>query len=243
MHALTALLLAVALVLYVTGVTRLWRKAGAARGVSLRNAACFAAGWFTLAFALLSPLHHLAEERLWAHMVQHELLMVVAAPLFVLARPLEAWAWASRHAAEPFLALRQTFRNAWLAWSVHAAAVLLWHIPAVFGAAVHDPVLHFAQHASFFGSALVFWWSILAPGAQALPGIASAFTTMLYTGALGALMALSRTPWYAGYALEDQQLAGLVMWVPAGLAYPAAAAVLLGANLSATRSGSPRRAS
>jgi putative membrane protein len=227
-HALTALLLVGALGLYAAGVARLWRRAGAARGVSSANVACFAAGWLTLGFALLSPLHHLAEERLWAHMIQHEILMVVAAPLFVLARPLEAWAWASRHAAMPFLALRKVFRNSWLAWSVHAVAVLVWHIPFVFTAAIHDPWLHFAQHASFFGSALVFWWSLLAPGAHALPAIASAFTTMLYTGALGALMALSRTPWYAGYALDDQQLAGLVMWVPAGLAYPAAAAVVLG---------------
>jgi putative membrane protein len=227
-HALTASLLVAALVLYAVGVARLWRTAGLARGVCRANVACFAAGWLTLGFALLSPLHHLAEQRLWAHMVQHELLMVVAAPLFVLARPLEAWAWASRHAAVPFLALRKAFRNAWLAWSVHAVAVLLWHIPSLFTAAVHEPWLHVAQHASFFGSALVFWWSILAPGAQALAGIASAFTTMLYTGALGALMALSRTPWYAGYGLEDQQLAGLVMWVPAGLAYPAAAAAVLG---------------
>src|SRR3989337_2191287 len=91
MHGLTVLLLALAAVLYALGVNRLWRRAGAGRGIRAMEAASFAAGWLVVAAALLSPLHHLAERLRWAPIVQHELLMVVAAPLLVLGRPLEAF--------------------------------------------------------------------------------------------------------------------------------------------------------
>jgi cytochrome c oxidase assembly factor CtaG len=109
-------------------------------------------------------------------------------------------------------------------WLLHAAAIWLWHAPRAFEAAVANEALHFAQHVSFLGSAILFWWTVLAR--PNLGAIGSLFTTMLYTGALGALMTFSRHSWYLGYGLEDQQLAGLVMWVPAGLAYPIAAPFL-----------------
>jgi putative membrane protein len=222
-HGLTAALLVATATLYALGVGRLWRRAGAGRGVTAANVACFTLAWLTVAGALLSPLHHLAEARLWAHMVQHELLMVVAAPLFILGRPLEAWAWGWRAGGRALFSLARAMENPVLAWTAHAAAVLLWHVPGAFGAALHDPWLHAAQHASFLVTGLMFWWMALARTAGVLGAVAALFTTMLYTGALGALMTFSRTAWYAGYALEDQQLAGLVMWVPAGLAYLAAA--------------------
>lgn len=159
-------------------------------------------------------------------MVQHELLMVVAAPLCVLGRPIEALAWAWRAGARTLLSLARLMESPALAWILHAAAVLLWQVPGAFEAAVRDAWLHAAQHASFFVTALAFWWSSVSR-AGTVGAVGALFTTMLYTGALGALMTFSRTAWYAGYALEDQQLAGLVMWVPAGLAYPAAALWLL----------------
>jgi cytochrome c oxidase assembly factor CtaG len=216
MHALTAVLLAAALLLYGAGARRLWMKAGFGRGIRAGHAASFLLGWLVVAVALLSELHHLAERLLWAHMVQHELLMVVAAPLLVLGRPLEAWSWVFPFRVPKFLS------NPLFAWALHAAGIWLWHVPALFLAAVANPWLHLVQHTSFFLPAAVFWWTVLAPGARQLPAIASLFTTMLHTGALGALMTFSRGSWYAGYGLEDQQLAGLVMWVPAGIVYPLA---------------------
>jgi putative membrane protein len=214
MHALTWTLLALGTVAYAVGVRRIWRRAGVGRAIGLSRVLAFCGAMLVLLVAVLSPLHHLAEERLWAHMVQHELLMVIAAPLLVAARPLVALR----------LALPKWLSDPLVAWIAHAAAIWLWHVPGIFEAAAHHQGLHFAQHASFLVTALMFWWTVFArPGA----GVASLFTTMLHTGALGALMALSNRSWYAGYALEDQQLAGLVMWVPAGAAYPLAALLLL----------------
>jgi putative membrane protein len=218
MHALTWTLLALGTVAYSVGVRRLWRRAGVGRAIGLSQVLAFCGGMLVLLVALLSPLHHLAEERLWAHMVQHELLMVIAAPLLVAARPLVALR----------LPLPKWLSDPLVAWIAHAAAIWLWHVPGIFEAAARHEALHFAQHASFLVTALMFWWTVFAkPGA----GVASLFTTMLHTAALGALMALSNRSWYAGYALDDQQLAGLVMWVPAGAAYPLAALLLLSRTL------------
>jgi putative membrane protein len=180
-------------------------------------------------------------------MVQHELLMVVAAPLLVLGRPLEAWTWAL---APPWRVLIGSWtrsiaaRSAWraftepvAAWSLHALALWAWHIPALFEAGLANEGVHILQHASFFVSALLFWSSVLGAARGAGAGVASVFTTMLHTGALGMLLTFAASPWYAAYtaggterfglnALEDQQLGGLVMWIPAGLAYLAAGLAL-----------------
>ena len=226
MHALISALLAGCTLLYAAGVARLWRKAGAGRGVSYAHAGLFAGGMLVTVAALLSPLHHLAERLVWAHMLQHELLMVVAAPLLVMARPVEAWTWSLPLAWRRGARLPRILHDPLFAWSLHTLAVWGWHVPALFESAVTSEPMHAAQHLSFFLTAALFWWTVLAPLSRPIVAIVSLFATMLQTGALGALMTLSRQPWYAGTTLEDQQLAGLIMWVPAGLAYPMAALLI-----------------
>jgi len=226
MRALTVALLLLTGGLYAAGLRRLWRRAGRGRGVSVPAAGLFYGGCALAGFAVLGPLHEAAERLLWAHMIQHELLMVLAAPMIVLGRPVETWTWALPPAWRRNFHLPRFLADPAMAWLLHAAAIWVWHAPGFFEAALADPWLHLAQHASFFGTALLFWWSLAAPGHRQLAGLASLFTTMLHTSALGALMALSRGAWYPGFTLEDQQLAGLVMWVPAGLAYPIAALLL-----------------
>lgn len=226
---------------YGIGLLRLWGHAGGARGVSVARALCYWAGWLTLIVALVSPLDPLGERLFSAHMVQHELLMLVAAPLFVLGRPLGVWVWAMprgwRRAVGIFFH-RPAWRVPWLfltgplvAWVLHALALWLWHVPALFQAALENDSVHTLQHSSFFLSALLFWWTVLAAPTRRAQGIAllSLFTTMVHMGALGALITLAAHPWYAGYLhttsvfhltpLEDQQLGGLIMWVPSGGIY------------------------
>ena len=223
MHALSIGLLTGSLAWYFVGANRLWRKAGTWRGIQRVNVLCFSIGWLVVAIALLSPLHHLAEQLLSAHMVQHELLMVVAAPLLVLGRPIEAFSWVLP------IRVPKILSDPLFAWALHALAVWIWHVPALFEAGLESEWVHLAQHSSFFLSAAVFWWSVFS--SRNLGSVFSLFTTMLYTGALGALMTLSRASWYPGYTLEDQQLAGLVMWIPAGTAYPIAALWLVSRTL------------
>ena len=233
-------LLAASAVFYAIGVRRLWRRAGRGRGITLAQSARFAGGWLVLCAALVSPIDMLGAELFSMHMLQHELLMVVAAPLFVLSRPLEAWTWALKPAWRKALAgicRIDLLRGAWRicsepigAWSLHAIAIWVWHVPVLFEAALADEAVHIAQHSCFLSSALFFWWSVFGRGASRYGGasMASLFTTMMHTSALGALLTFAPTPWYAHYAqasmfglsaLEDQQLGGLLMWVPGGIAY------------------------
>ncbi len=233
---------------YALGVRRAWAAVGRGRGVALPQVAAFGGGWLALAVALLSPLDGLGTLLFSAHMLQHELLMVVAAPLLCIARPLVAWLWllppAGRRRVVQALRRRAWARTwGWLTsapvgWSLHAAVLWGWHVPRWFEAALRHPALHVLQHLAFLASALLFWWAALGPLTRAARGgaLLYLFTTMLHTGALGALLALSPQLWYPLYGeraaglgidgLEDQQLGGLVMWVPAGLAYFAAGLAL-----------------
>ncbi len=241
-------LLGASALLYGAGLWRLWQRAGSGRGVSPAQALAFAAGWISLVAALLSPLDTLCEALFSAHMVQHELLMLVAAPLVVISRPLGAWLWAFPPAwrgAVGGVFHHQRWRRPWLlltaplwAWTLHALALWLWHLPVLFEAALHHDTLHALQHLCFLGTALIFWWSILRSQSRRGRGVAllSLFTTFVYTGVLGALFTLSNVVWYPSYAvsashfglnaLQDQQLGGIVMWVPSGFVYLLCALVL-----------------
>lgn len=232
-------LLLASAVAYGTGIVALWRHAAPGRGVRIRQAAAFAAGWLALVAALVSPLDGLSARLFSAHMVQHEIMMILAAPLLVIGRPLAVFAWAFPKPVRgpvvesvrlpPVMATWNALTWAPTAWALHGAALWAWHLPALFDAALMSSVLHTLQHASFFITALLFWWEPLAGAQRPGPALLYLFTTMLHTAALGALLTLSPSLWYGSYGqtapalgidpLEDQQLGGLVMWVPGGLAY------------------------
>ncbi len=124
--------------LYFHGLRMMWREAGSGRGIKRWEAAAFAAGWFALFVALVSPLHPLGEVLFSAHMTQHELLMLVAAPLIVLGRPVVAFLWAvpvkwSRRMGQ-WTKVRW-FQRGWksitmpfAAWVTHAVALWIWHV-------------------------------------------------------------------------------------------------------------------
>src|SRR5665213_2397763 len=250
--------------LYALGLVRLWRRAGAGRGVHRVQVLAYAAGWLVLVVALVSPLDPLDSQLFSAHMIQHELLMIVAAPLLVVGRPLAVWAWALpfqwRRAVGHFFHA-PAWRGPWLfvtgpfvAWVLHALALWIWHVPFLFDAALANEGVHTLQHATFFLTALVFWWSILGAATRKERGIAllSLFTTMVHTGALGALLTLAKTPWYPSYfqtapiygldAVEHQELGGLIMWVPAGFVYIACGVALASRWLEPSGRGSGRLA-
>jgi cytochrome c oxidase assembly factor CtaG len=214
-----------------------------------------------LALALVSPIHALGGALLSAHMVQHEILMVVATPLLVLGRPLVPALWAIPAGWRRALgraARRAPVRAAWLALTrpliaavVHGSTIWLWHTPSLYQAGLRSAAIHTTQHIAFIVTALLFWWAVLhARRARSGEAVLALFVTVLHTGALGALLAFSGSLWYPAYAattgpwglspLEDQQLAGLIMWIPGGLAYLVAALTIVGGWLSAPRQRAPR---
>lgn len=250
----TTAALALSVLGYGVGVARVWRQAGRGRGVRGWEVASFAAGWLALVAVLLSPLHALGRVLFALHMTQHEILMMVAAPLLVLGRPLTAWTWSlplrwrrgfGARARPPLF--RRTWRivgSALFAWVLHAVALWAWHIPALFEATLDSELIHALQHLSLLASALLFWWAMVAAGPGALgtgAAVLYVFTTSLHTGLLGALLTFAPSLWYQRYwrpgtvwgltPLEDQQLGGLVMWIPAGLLYTVAGVALMAAWL------------
>lgn len=246
---LTAILLFLSVVVYISGTAKLWTVAGRGHGISTRAATAFGFGWLSLVIALIGPFHELSEALFSAHMTQHEILMLVAAPLMILGRPQIAAAWAVPRRFKTYL-IRVTneprIANGWrfisggfAALLIHAAALWIWHIPALFDATLESDVVHALQHASFFGTALLFWWAILNSSLDwrsSFVGVLYLFITSLHSGILGALLTFTHRVWYPLYsdttshwgltALEDQQLGGLIMWVPAGLVYIGAGLVM-----------------
>jgi putative membrane protein len=245
--------------LYARGVRRLWAQAGVGSGVRTWQAWSFAAGQLALVVALVSPIDALGGVLFSAHMLQHVLLMMVAAPLLVLGMPLLPFLWALplrwRERAGGW-SRRRPVRRGWhvltapiAAWSLHALALWVWHVPALYEATLYSEAVHVAQHASFFGTALLFWWAAFAFARRTRLrfgwGVIYVFTTALHSSVLGALLTFSLVLWYPSYAtsvtlwgigaLEDQQLGGLVMWIPAGVVYVLAALMLMGVGLGIGR--------
>lgn len=206
-----------------------------------RTGALAAAG-VVLAVALSPAAEGLAEARFSWHMLQHMALTLVAAPLLALARPLELGLRllppsAARAAVRAGRPLRRLPPGALAvaAWTAAAVTLWTWHVPALYAAALRSPGLHALEHASLL-LAGTWWWSVLAHsgtrrGIDPLAALPYCFTTVLHVGALGALLAFSSTVLYVQPAapdpLADQQLAGVLLWVPGGLLQLAPALVLL----------------
>ena len=225
--------------LYTRGLARLWGRAGRGHGVRGWEAGLFFLGLFSVAVALLSPLDRLSDLLFSAHMGQHEILMVVAAPLLVLGKPFLLYLWALPEGARAHvgaLFARPQVGGTWrllthpvVVLVLHGLARWVWHAPFLFEAALRSETVHGVQHALFFCTAALFWWALIH-GRYGRVGYGVAvlfvFATSVYTGVLGAMITFGRTVWYPLYAgrgaawgvdaLEDQHLAGLLMWVPAG---------------------------
>jgi putative membrane protein len=246
------LLLAMGGLLYVTG-----SRALAARGARVRRIerVSFWTGWAALFAAVAPPMDAATASAFSAHMAQHELLMLVGAPLMIVGRPIVPWLWALPARLRPAAGAslqRNSVANSWallttpvVAWALHGATVWIWHAPVLYQAALLSEGTHALQHATFVGTAVLFWWGLVygrygraAYGASAL----FVFTTMVHTGILGALFALSTSPYYEVYReraaasgadpVADQQLAGLYMWVPSGIVLTVFGLALLVAWLS-----------
>jgi len=200
---------------------------GAQRRPPLGPRLCFHSAMLVMGVALFGPLDGLAETSAAWHMVQHMLLMVVVAPLLVLARPLPQWrAVLGARVDVLWRTLHRLSRHPMTCALLHAVAIWFWHAPGPYTAALESPLWHVVEHACFLFTGWLFWWSVLGPGrAAALSAAGALLFTVMHTGMLGALLVFARVPLYsvAESALAEQQMAGLVMWVPGGLVYLLAA--------------------
>lgn len=205
-------------------------------------------GIVTLGAALSPPLDHLADDLFSAHMVQHLAIGLLAPVAFVAARPWPVLSRALpggtgprlRHRLSPMARRlrRGSVGLALLLVSAHVAAFAAWHVPSAYDLAVEHPVVHALEHATLFATGLGLWWVVMNVRWRERSGLAVLylFVVGLPMGALGALLTLAPTPLYSVHSLttaawgltplEDQQLAGGIMWVPGGVIYLAAASTL-----------------
>jgi putative membrane protein len=243
-----------AAVAYWTGASR-WQHQTGRPMVSPTSACFFAAGLAAVAVALASPLDSLADRTLAAHMVQHVLLLSVAAPLLALGKPIPTLLWAlPRTSRRRMLAVRRRLLThhdqhyiLWVAalLALQAATMWSWHLPGAYQAALRDPAVHALEHLSFLFTATAAWWSVVAGrrsrrGAAAIAALMGSAPGLI----LGSAMVLGPNPWYPHYitgtraaALVDQQLAGVIMWAFGGMA-----TVIVGAGLFASWLSGPSQA-
>jgi putative membrane protein len=243
--------------LVVGGLLALWayrrgQAGGPRRQADTWRARCFTGALLALGVALISPLDALSSALASAHMVQHMLLVLVAAPLLALSAPSSTLLRGSplglRRASGRWrrrLGLTRAnlrpLRQPTTVWLLHVGTLWFWHAAVPYDAALDNELLHVVEHASFLVTALLFWRVVIGArspervsnGLGALLVFAMAMQSIL----LSVLLTFARAPWYSGYAttttpwglapLADQQLAGVIMWIPAGLVYLVAALALM----------------
>jgi putative membrane protein len=198
----------------------------------------FYGGLAVIAVALVSPLDALTDDRFWAHMTQHVLLVLVGVPLVLLGAPvLPMMRGVPRSVRRAVLIpalnarpVRLTLRLAskpLVAWGLMVVVLVGWHVPAAYDLAVRNEWVHTAQHLSFAIGAYLFWWNVVEPvplraNLAPLVRIPYVFVMMVPNFALSAFLTYAPAPWYPVYtegvsiesALADQQAGGLIMWIP-----------------------------
>lgn len=234
-NILTAVSLGAIVALYATGLPHVWRK-------SIRpwQAVSFFLGCASVWTSLLSRLDAWSDVFFSAHMGQHEILMLVSAPLMVLGRPwlvtLHALPARTRNlvadGARASIPLWERLTGPLTVLLLHAAVLWAWHVPSAFEAALHHDALHAVQHLMFFLTAALFWWALVHGRYGRLGygiGVLYVFATAMHTQVLGVLFTFGHHAWYPTHAMrtaasgvnpiEDQQLAGIVMWIPFGVVF------------------------
>ncbi len=240
---LVSVLPGLSLAAYGLGIYRLWGQSRIGAGVSIVRAVGFASGMLCILIALSPQVDRYVEAHLSAHMAQHLALLLIAPPLLVLGAPMAAFLWALPARFRPWAGklVRRTERrhSPWhyalwqplIVWTLYIGALTIWHFPSFYEAALGNRWIHDFQHVTFVATALLFWRALLDPFSRLRVnggiGVVTVFATSLHGGLLGVLMTFSPRVWYGWYAegagaspaLQDQQLAGLLMWMPAGIVY------------------------
>ncbi len=227
------------ILIYASGTRNIWRRAGRGHGITRRQWLSFVGAILVLMLALVSPLDAMSDELFSAHMVQHLILILAAAPLLVLSDFQLAFLWAMpRRQAQTIgstvnQSRRSVLTNPVLVWILFTAIMWIWHASAFYEAALRNEAIHTLEHILFLFTAILFWWVLFKHTrpdhlhyAMTVPFL---FLTVLQTSILGALMTFTSQPWYSYYAtsaphwgltpLQDQQLAGIIMWMPGGAVY------------------------
>jgi putative membrane protein len=221
------------------------RIRGASGGNEYLHEVAFAAGLASIVIALDSPIDYYSDQLFWVHMGQHIILLTVSPPLILLGRPWpRMWRalplrWRTSLGrtlvgANWTAPIRALTRPA-PAWVLFNANLVIWHVPGAYNLTLNHQWIHDCEHALFFFTGLLFWAHVIDPGP--LRHRMSWFVragyvvgAMIVGWVLAIVLVLVDKPLYPHYAdlltrpggisaLEDQQIAGGMMWVPGSLSY------------------------
>ncbi|GAA3777459.1 hypothetical protein GCM10022225_76660 [Plantactinospora mayteni] len=246
---------------YGRGVHELWSRRGVGAVVPRWRVAAFGLGVAAVLVASTGPVHERAEGSFTGHMAQHMILLLVAGPgmaAAALGLPLALAGprrlrrrWARWRGTAAGTWLRRPGSLAVLAGTLHGGVIWIWHLPAPYRLAVQNDLVHMVEHASFVVAAALLWSTVLGAERHRIPGPVAVLllvATMLAASALGAALTLASDPIYPagilgpgdGDPLADQQLAGLLMWIPMDVAILTAASIVFLRWLSGLDRTSPR---
>jgi putative membrane protein len=218
---------------YFYGIGPLRRRYQLGPPATSRQIGFFLLGTLTFALALVSPLDSIGDHYLFsAHMIQHMLLVVVAPPLWLLGTP--GWLLAPLFRREPVRKITRAITNPIVAFLLLNVDLYVWHLPPLYSAALTNEALHIFEHLTFIALGVLFWWVVLSPVEEA-PRVSRGVAILYLFLAcqpmvlLGALLTFAPAPVYLPYVaapritaltpLADQQLGGLIMWLPTNIPY------------------------
>ena len=270
MDALTkALLLSWDLRIEVIATLALWgtlqfvgwrnlRRRGRTRFANGWRLASYVSGLVVLGVALMSPIDVLGSQLFLVHMIQHMLLMMVAAPLLLLANPFPTFLWALPRAwrvrvggwfqpNHPLCQMLQPVTGPGVIWMIFVAVYLGWHDPNAYNAALRNDLIHDLEHMTFFGASMLFWWRVIGAGPQIGSRLSVPLRAVFAVSAVppnmlaGVAIAFATQPIYTYYTgvprlfgisvMDDQIWSGLIMWIPGSMMFIIAAIILLGTLL------------
>jgi cytochrome c oxidase assembly factor CtaG len=244
--------------LHLLGERAAARRTGRPRdGLARRRALCFYAGLLAIVVAIATPIETLSKQLLWTHMIQHVLLLAVAAPLIVLGAPwMSLWrplplgmrralarALVLSPRSAPVRAACHALSRPLVVLALYSADLLAWHLPALYDLALRNTDVHAAEHLTFIGFGILLWAQVIAspPFRRSLTyprRVAYLVVAMVPNVALSMVLAFSRSPLYPFYAhlahrpggisaITDQQIAAGIMWSFGDLPFAIAIVVLV----------------
>ena len=218
----------------------------------------YISGLLFVALALLSPIDALGQQLFFMHMIQHLLLIMIAPPLLLIANPMPfilwglpaKWRLKSGHGIAHLLhregSIRHGLRVAtgagvvWLVWTI---AVIGWHDPTMYNAALRSEFVHDLEHLTFFAASMIFWWIVTGAGPHIhkqfghIGRIVFVLAAVPPNMALGLVLAFAGTVIYSYYEavprlwgidpVTDQRIGGVIMWIPGSMMFIIAALVLI----------------
>ncbi|MCP4360079.1 MAG: cytochrome c oxidase assembly protein [Chloroflexi bacterium] len=265
------IVLALAGTIYIRGWALLRRRTGGSRQYNLGGVRrspwrltavwrpiAYLAGLFVIALALLSPIDALGQQLFFMHMIQHLLLIMIAPPLLLIANPMPFMLWGlpgrwrlkvggviswGLHRDSRFRSYFRSATNPGIVWLIWVIALISWHDPALYNAALENEWVHNLEHLTFFLASMLFWWHVIGAGPRIHKQFGLIGRTALVVSAIppnmltGLSLAMATTAFYSYYTavprlwgldvLVDQQIGGFIMWIPGSMMYIVSALILL----------------